>query len=211
MTLSSPNTSELGFSETGLLERLRSGDEAACADLVRHFGGRMLTVSRRFLRCEQDAADAVQEAFLSAFRSIQDFEGGSRLGTWLHRIVVNACLMKLRAARRRPATSIDHLLPAFDETGHQVRQATTWDTSPLERLQTQELRARVRRCIEMLPEGYRVVLLLRDIEELDTAETASRLGISESAVKVRLHRARQALRTLLEPAFTTEVAQCAGA
>jgi len=183
------------------LARLRAGDSAACEEFVRRYGGRMLAVARRYLRCEQDAADAVQEAFLSAFRSIRDFAGDSKLGTWLHRIVVNVCLMKLRSSRNRPATSIESLLPAFDETGHHAQRISTWDSSPLERLHTEELRSTVRECIVRLPEAYRVVLLLRDIEELDTAETAQRLGISTAAVKVRLHRARQALRTLLDPIF----------
>lgn len=187
--------------ESALLTRVRGGDEPACEEFVRQHSGPMLAVARRFLRNEQDAADAVQEAFLSAFRSIHEFAGGSRLGTWLHRIVVNVCLMKLRAAKSRPATSIESLLPTFDSTGHQTRRVSAWDAPPPERLQSAELRAHVRECIAALPEPHRMVLLLRDIEEFDTQETADRLGISPAAVKVRLHRARQALRTLLEPMF----------
>lgn len=193
-----------GADQAALLSHVRRGDEAACEEFVRRFGGPMLAVARRFLRCEQDAADAVQEAFLSAFRSIQEFAGNSKIGTWLHRIVVNVCLMKLRSAKSRPATSIENLLPAFDETGHHARRISAWDASPPERLDAAELRAKVRECIEELPEPYRVVLLLRDIEELDTQETAERLAISPAAVKVRLHRARQALRTLLEPLFVAD-------
>jgi RNA polymerase sigma-70 factor, ECF subfamily len=190
--------------ETTLLARVRGGDEASCEEFVRRYGGPMLAVARRFLRCEQDAADAVQEAFLSAFRSIHGFAGNSRIGTWLHRVVVNACLMKLRSAKSRPTTPIESLLPAFDETGHHARGVSAWDAPPPERLHAAELRVKVRECIEELPEPYRVVLLLRDIEELDTQETAERLAISPAAVKVRLHRARQALRTLLEPLFVTD-------
>ncbi len=187
--------------EPALLARVRAGDEAACEEFVRRHGGRMLAVARRFLRSEPDADDAVQEAFLSAFRSIHEFAGGARVSTWIHRIVVNVCLMKLRAAKSRPATSIESLLPTFDETGHQTRRVSAWNVQPSEQLQSAELRAHVRECIAALPEQHRVVLLLRDIEELDTQETADRLGISPAAVKVRLHRARQALRTLLEPMF----------
>lgn len=188
-----------GGDQAALLAALRRGDEAACAALVQQYGGRMLAVARRFLACEQDAADAVQEAFLSAFRALDAFAGDAQLGTWLHRIVVNACLMKLRSARSRPTTSIENLLPTFDDTGHHARRLSAWQPPPTEQVEAAELRQQVRACIDALPELYRVVLLLRDIEELDTAETAQRLGLTEAAVKVRLHRARQALRTLLDP------------
>lgn len=188
-----------GEDESALLAAVRRGDEAACATLVQRYGGRMLAVARRFLTCEQDAADAVQEAFLSAFRALETFAGDAKIGTWLHRIVVNACLMKLRSARSRPTTSIENLLPTFDDTGHHARRLAAWQGAPTEQVEAAELRQQVRTCIDALPEPYRVVLLLRDIEELDTAETAQRLGLTETAVKVRLHRARQALRTLLDP------------
>lgn len=191
------------FDESELLQALRAGEEPAYERLVRRYGGAMLAVARRFLRCDEDAADAVQEGFVSAFRSIHGFAGDSKIGTWLHRIVVNACLMKLRAGKSRPAVSIESLLPTFDETGHHASRIYDW-IAPSDRLEADELRATVRRCIDELPEPYRVVLLLRDIEELNTQETAERLGISEPAVKVRLHRARQALRTLLDPTFRAD-------
>src|SRR5688572_2360303 len=89
-------------SDTELLAALRAGESAAYEHLVREYGGRMLLVARRFLSQEQDAQDAVQDAFLSAFKAIENFEGNSKLSTWLHRIVVNASLMKLRAQRRKP-------------------------------------------------------------------------------------------------------------
>lgn len=190
--------------EAALLARVRCGDQIACQEFVRRHAGAMLAVARRFLRCEQEAADAVQDAFLSAFRSIHEFSGGSKLSTWLHRIVVNVCLMKLRSARSRPARSIESLLPSFDDTGHHVHRVSAWSESPPQRLHASELREKVRECINDLPDTYRTVLLLRDIEELDTGETAERLSISQAAVKVRLHRARQALRTLLEPLFSVD-------
>jgi RNA polymerase sigma-70 factor (ECF subfamily) len=166
---------------------------------VRKHGGRMLAVARRFLRCEEDSADAVQDAFLRAFRSLGHFEGNSSLGTWLHRIVVNSCLMKLRAQSRSRQIPIDDLLPTFDETGHHTRPVRRWEDQALLQLSREEIRVQVRACIDRLPESYRTVLLLRDIEELDTEETAKQLEITPAAVKTRLHRARQALRTLLEP------------
>ncbi len=187
-----------------LLERLRAGDEAACEAFLRENMGRLLAVARRYLRCEEDARDAVQDAFISAFRAIASFQGGSSLSTWLHRIVVNACLMKIRTRKRRPEDSIEDLLPNFDETGHRVGNLDPWVESAESALARKETRERVRASIEKLPESYRAVLLLRDIDELSTEEAARMLGTTTTAVKVRLHRARQALRTLLEPSFTAQ-------
>jgi RNA polymerase sigma-70 factor (ECF subfamily) len=187
------------WDEAGLLARLRAGDESACETLVRRLGGRMLAVARRVLRCEEDSADAVQDAFVAAFGSLDRFEGHSTLATWLHRIVVNSCLMKLRSRGRRREVSVDGLLPAFDEAGRHARPMRRWDEQGVTRLSREETQAQVRACIDQLPESYRTVLLLRDIEELDTDQAARQLGVSAGAVKTRLHRARQALRTLLEP------------
>jgi RNA polymerase sigma-70 factor (ECF subfamily) len=185
--------------EQALLARLRAGENAAFEQLIRAHGGRLLAVARRFLPVEEDARDAVQEAFASAFRSIGGFEGNARLSTWLHRIVVNAALMKLRTARRKPEQSIEELLPGFLESGMLERPASPWRKTSLDGPDRADLRALLHEKIQMLPERYRNVLLLRDIEELDTQETAKLMAISEGAVKTRLHRARLALRELLEP------------
>ena len=186
--------------ERDLIRRLKAGDEDAYATLVRTMGGRMLGVARRFLQDDALAQDAVQDAFLSAFRSIQGFDGQSQLSTWLHRIVVNASLMKLRTRRRKPEQSIEPLLPAFDEVGHHASPVVPWTESAEHALLRAETRERVRGAIDELPETYRTVLLLRDIEELSTREAAEALGIGENAVKLRLHRARQALATKLTSA-----------
>jgi len=182
-----------------LLAALRAGDEAAYEKLVRENAPRMLSVARRFLGDEESARDAVQDAFLSAFRGLRDFEGGSRITTWLHRIVVNASLMKLRTRRRKPEEQIDELLPHWQPDGHPAQPAAPWPADRL--LEREELGARVREGIDRLPDSFREVLLLRDIEELDTEETAKLLGVSTNAVKTRLHRARQALREVLDPAL----------
>lgn len=178
-----------------LVARLQAGDAEAYEALVRVHGGRLLSVARRFLPNNEDAQDAVQEAFIKAFRAIGTFEERAQLHTWLHRIVVNTALMKLRSQRRRPEESIDDLLPAFQADGHQTTESHEWSDALLERKETA---AMVRHAIAQLPDQYRVVLMLRDIEERDTLETATALGTTTTVVKVRLHRARQALRTLLD-------------
>lgn len=186
-------------SETKLLGQLQSGDPAAFEQLVRQHGGRMLATARRFFNDEQDAADAVQDAFISAYKGIKTFKADSLLGTWLHRIVVNSCLMRRRSRDRRPTVAIEDLLPQFDETGHHCAPVRAFHDTPPEKLAAKELRQLVRDSIDRLPESYREVLMLRDIEQLDTEMTAETLGLSAGVVKVRLHRARQALRTLLAP------------
>lgn len=187
--------------EVDLVARLQAGDAAAFETLVRHFGGRMLVVARRMVGNAEDAEDVLQEAFISAFKAIGQFESQSKLGTWLHRIVANAALMKLRAKRRRPETLIDDLLPKFLADGHQAEPAVDWGLTPDDAMINAESRALIRKSIDELPEIYRTVLVLRDLEEFDTEATAQLLDITVSVVKTRLHRARLALRTLLDRHF----------
>jgi RNA polymerase sigma-70 factor (ECF subfamily) len=202
-----PGLAAATIDDAALLARLRAGDEAAYEVLVRTYSGRLLAVARRILGSDEDAREAVQEAFVSAFRHLERFEGGARLSTWLHRIAVNAALMKLRTRKRRPEESIEPLLPVYQSDGHHVERFQAWNEPVDVTMQRREMQVLVRRCIDQLPDAYRTVLMLRDIEQLDTDETATMLGITPNAVKIRLHRARQALRTLLDPHFRTGGAQ----
>jgi RNA polymerase sigma-70 factor (ECF subfamily) len=192
--------------EETLLAGLRAGNDEAFETLVRLYGGRMLAVARRFVNNDADAQDIVQSAYLNAFRSVGQFEGQCLIGTWLHRIVVNAALMRLRTTRRKRETSIDELLPSFQEDGHHVEQFSDWCAPADELLERAETRALVRACIDQLPDNYRQVLILRDVEELSTEESARALSMTPTAVKVRLHRARQALSTLLRKEFAGSAA-----
>ena len=187
--------------EQALIERLRAGDAEAFESLVRTQMPRMLAVARRMLPTDEDARDAVQDAFLNAYKSIGRFEGQARLSTWLHRIVVNAALMKLRTRRRKPEESLEPLLPSFSANGHHVEKFGPWREPADEAAGREEVRQAVREAILELPESYREVLVLRDIQELSTAEAAETLGITANAVKIRLHRARLALRSLLDAHF----------
>ncbi len=177
---------------------MRAGDDRAYERLVVEQGARLLAVARRFLRNEEDARDCLQECFVLAFRALPRFEGNARLSTWLHRILVNAALMKLRRRRSRPEEPIEPLLPGFRDDGHAEVVYRDWSASAAELLERAETGRQVRAAIDRLPESYRTVLVLRDLEELDTAEVAARLGVTANAVKIRLHRARQALRQLLD-------------
>lgn len=209
MSAESIHEPELGPSvqdDQALLSGLRAGEAAAYEAMVRREMPRLLAAARRMLRNDEDARDAVQDSFVSAFRSLATFKETCRLSTWLHRITVNAALMRLRTRRRKPEEPIDALLPGFLADGHHLRHPPEWREEAFEVLTRREDRDFVRAAIDRLPESYRTVLLLRDIEELDTAEAAQALGVTETVVKVRLHRARQALRTLLEPRFRKPVA-----
>ncbi|HEV7241111.1 MAG TPA: sigma-70 family RNA polymerase sigma factor [Thermoanaerobaculia bacterium] len=185
--------------EASLVALLRDGDAGAYETLVRTHMPMMLRVARRFMHSEEDARDVVQDAFVSAFRSIGKFGSNAQLSTWLHRIVINASLMRLRTQRRRPEEDIEEYLPRFRDDGHQLQPTEAWSENAETILQRTELVGIVRAAIDQLPDTYREVLLLRDIEELSTDEAAEVLGVTPNAVKVRLHRARQALRTLLDP------------
>ena len=199
--LSDARTQSPAIDEDRLLAGLRAGDDQAYEQMVRAFGGRMLAVAVRIVRNEDEARDVVQTAYLSAFKALGQFEGDCRLSTWLHRIVVNAALMKLRSRRRRPEESIEGLLPTYLEDGHHTEQFSRHDIPADRIIEQAETRAVVRACIAQLPDRYRSILIMRDIEDLSNAEVASMLGVTPNAVKIRLHRARQALATLLRREF----------
>lgn len=187
------------LSDSELLRGLRAGEEDCASQLVRTHAGRMLAVARRFLSDEHEAQDAVQEAFASAFKAIGRFRGDSSLGTWLHRIVVNAALKRVKELEQRAETDLDSLLPLFDQAACRL-EPLQGPLVPVDRLLAQqETRKRVRGAIARLPDSYRAAILLRDIEGYSTNEAAEKLGISPGALKVRLHRGRSALKRLLEP------------
>jgi RNA polymerase sigma-70 factor, ECF subfamily len=172
-----------------LARRICAGDGGAGEVLFGRYASRMLATARRFLRCQEECADAVQDAFLAALRAMPSFNGTAQLGTWLHRILANVCLTRLRKKQRHAFVPLDDLLPTVEES---------CEDQPELRLTRVEVCEQVRECIDRLPTPYRTVVLLRDIEELDTDETAARLGTNQAVVKTRLHRARRALRSLLE-------------
>lgn len=181
-----------------LVDDLQRGCPLAFERMVRLHAGRMLAVAKRILGDETEAHDALQDAFLAAFKALPGFHRSARLSTWLHRIAVNAALMRLRSRRRRPERSIEELLPSYLPDGHRVDPLEAWSEERESALDAAERNALVHRSIDALPDDFRTVIVLRDLEGLDTDETARLLGISSGAVKTRLHRARQALRTLLE-------------
>ncbi len=172
---------------------------------MREHIGWMLALARRLLRDHALAEDVVQESFMRAFRALDGFEGRSSIRSWLHRITVNTALSKLRKLKRLAEQPIDEHLPEFDQ--YDCRIEAPWlELATVEDIMASDERKRlVFDALGKLPDSYRVVLQLRDIEEYATAEVAEMLEISASNVKVRLHRARAALKKLLEPVLRGEV------
>ncbi len=185
--------------ESALIAALQADDRDAYEFIVREYSGRLLAVIRGIVKNEEDARDCLQDAFLQAFRAIDRFEGRARLSSWLHRIAVNSALMRLRSRRRKAEASIDELIPHFDGADHRIDPVWRDDDEVEPALEVAERKTAIHEAISRLPENYRNVILLRDIQELSTDDAALALGITPGAVKVRLHRARAALKTLLDP------------
>jgi len=185
--------------ESALVEQLRSGDRFATERFVREHAGWMLVLAQRYVKDASLAEDCVQEVFLQAFRSIGEFEGRSALKSWLYRIVINTALMKLRARRCAIEQPVEDILPHIDRDCCRMQASWTEMATPHEILESKEARELVVAKMLELPDSYRIVLLLRDIEGMSTEETARALAMTEGAVKVRLHRARAAFKMLVEP------------
>jgi RNA polymerase sigma-70 factor, ECF subfamily len=187
-------TENRGPSANRNVSRLLEHDRAVCEQMVRDNSERLLAVARRVLKHEEDAADAVQDAFSAAFSSLGGFRAQSQISTWLYRIVLNVCLMRLRSKKRRQTVSLDSCL-----------DSATRSTPESDQLIRSEIRGKVRESIELLPDDYRAIILLRDIEQIDTDNTATILGLSRSATKTRLHRARRALKAVLQAEHTNDI------
>lgn len=194
----------MATSDARLIAGLRAGHAASREAFVRRYAGYLLAVARRMINDHGLAEDCVQDALIAALDKIDGFEQRSSLRSWLHRILVNVVLMRLRAQKRRPTESLDALMPEFDANACRIEQPWGRIATPDEVFERESAGALVRLKIGELPETHRVILIMRDIEEMDTASVAYALGISESATKVRLHRARSALKKLLEPVLRSE-------
>jgi RNA polymerase sigma-70 factor, ECF subfamily len=178
------------------IHKLLSGDHAAFEQLVREETPRLLRMLIRIVRNEEEAKSIVQETFLIAYQRLHTFRSESKFTTWLYSIGIYQARMSLRRKKyqmRLQETNLDLLEPQ-----HQWRYHA-W--SPESFAESEERARLIRDSIEKLPENYREVITLRDMEELSSEEVSDRVGISSGAVRVRLHRARQALRVLLDPYF----------
>jgi RNA polymerase sigma-70 factor, ECF subfamily len=181
-----------------LAARAAAGDNAAFEAIVARYQARVFRLACR-LTSESDAADVLQETFLQVYRHLPSFRGESQFGSWLYRVATNAALMHRRAKARRPVESLDVFLPRFDSQGtHAATPAELQIASRAdELLDRQFLAAKAREGIARLPDLYREAFVLRDLEDLPTAEVAETLGVDPATVRQRVHRARLMLRGYL--------------
>lgn len=181
-----------------LAARTAAGDDSAFEALVERYQRRVFRLACR-LTSETDAPDVLQETFLQAYRHLPSFRGESQFGTWLYRIATNAALMHRRARARRPAESLDVFLPRFDARGkHTATPAELQVASRAEELLDREfLAGKAHEVIARLPDLYRDAFVLRDLEEMSTADVARALDIEPASVRQRVHRARLMLRGYL--------------
>jgi RNA polymerase sigma-70 factor (ECF subfamily) len=187
--------------EIELARRLIAGDAGAFDRFVEHFRGKIFHYSWLMCGQREDAEEVAQEALLKIFENFTHLREPERVRPWVFRIAKNACLMKRRKSVFAPdrELSLDELLPVRNsENGRMKLEIADWSALPDNRLLESEMKDTLRRAIGELPESYRSVILLRDMEELSTQETAQILEVSEDNVKTRLHRARLALRQKLD-------------
>ncbi len=184
--------------DEALIHRFKKGDVSAFEKLFERYADRIHSFSYRMCRHLEDAQDVLQETFLSAFHHMNDFKGRAQLTTWLYKIASSACLKKRRKGKFQPkqVLSLDELLPATHEHGDTF-QVADWSKSPIQQLEQKEVRETLEEAVAQLPKEYRIVLVLRDMEGLSSEETSRVLGISVTAVKSRLHRARLLVREKL--------------
>jgi RNA polymerase sigma-70 factor, ECF subfamily len=173
-----------------VIEAVLAGDQSLFGDIVRRYNQRLFRVARSILRNDEDAEDAVQQTYLLAYRSLRQFRGESSFATWLTRITINESLGRVRGKRR--------VLELVAEEHHNEAEVPTTGFDELAR---KEMTSLMEKMIDDLPEPARVVFVLRDVEELDTEQTAAVVGISEEAVRVRLHRARAAIHSAMAEAI----------
>ncbi len=179
--------------------RVRGGDVSAYDTLVRKYDRQIFRIAQHITQNREDAEDVMQDAFLKAYEKLDQFQGNSKFYTWLVRIAVNESLMRLRKRRTGKMVSIDEEIET--EEGSVPRDLADWAPDPEQNYNQAELAEILRKTIQGLPQGFRIVFVLRDVEGLSTEETAETLGLSIPAVKSRLLRARLQLRERLSRYF----------
>ncbi|MCK4987995.1 MAG: sigma-70 family RNA polymerase sigma factor [Desulfobacterales bacterium] len=187
-----------------LIRAINSGRFDRFPDLVKRYEQKLYNFSLRMCRDGADAEDTVQETFLNVFRYLKDFRYETKFKNWLYRVAASTCIKKRRKSKFAPERelSLDEFYPQDEAEG--PNQVPNWALMPLDKLLNDELLDKINQAIFSLPEKYRLVIVLRDIEGFSTAETAQILNLSAANVKVRLHRARLFLRDKLKGYFENE-------
>lgn len=180
-----------------LLEKIKAGDYQAFEQIVLRYQDRVYGLALSMLRDEVDAQDVVQETFLNVFRKVASFRGDAAFSSWLYRITANNAMMKLRTRKRDTTVSLEENMPRFDSEGHFAVPMQDWTRRVDDVLESRELGEQIKAAVAQLPEKYRIVFLLSDVEELSMKEVGDILELSIPNVKTRLHRARIFIRQAL--------------
>ena len=182
--------------EISLIKEAKTGNKKALAEIVKKYEQTIYNFSFKICRDPEKAENIMQETFYSMVKSINQFDGNSKLSTWLYRIVANHCLMNARKEKKRSYVSLEN-----DDDLYTEKHIADWTSLPYKSTENEELRQILDKAIKKLSPDYRIIFLLRDIEGLSTEETAEAANISVPAVKSRLHRARAFLRKEIDEAF----------
>ena len=180
-----------------LIAGLRAGSSSAVDELLRLYQGKIFNLAMSILKNESDAEEAAQDVFMTVIRKVGTFQGNSAFYSWIYRICVNTCLMRLRGKRRNETVSIEEFMPVFTDEGMHASPMDDWSKEVERDALNEELGKMIRKYTEELSEKYRVVFVLSDVEGLSNEETAKILGLTVPAIKSRLHRARLYLREQL--------------
>ncbi len=189
-----------------LIALIRGDDSEALEELVSRYEDRVYNLAYRMLGNKEDAEDVLQDTFLNAVRGLDSFKGKSSFSTWLYRVAANAALTKIRKRSRREKSESEFLDDVYSvrQAAHSGVVLTDWSTNPATSLLDEEARKELQKAIGELPEIYKAVFVLRDVQGLPAADVAEVLGLSVAAVKSRLHRARLYLRNRLSSYFAEE-------
>ena len=198
------NRKQIKDKDFELVRAINSGQFDRFPDLVKRYEQKLYNFSFRMCRDAADAEDTVQETFLNVFRYLKDFRYETKFKNWLYRVAASTCIKKRRKSKFAPQweLSLDEFYPQSEAEVPQ--QVPEWAQMPLDKLLSNELLDKINEAIFTLPEKYRLVIVLRDIEGFSTTETAQILNLSDANVKVRLHRARLYLRDRLKGYFENE-------
>jgi len=184
-----------------LVERLQGQEAGAVEELVDRYGARIYRLARRLLNDPRDVEEVTQDVLLTIVAKIHTFRGEAAFSSWIYRIATNAAYERLRFRGSRPEVSLEPFLPLFDEEGRHVRPVLDWSDQVDDPAVAGETRAALEQALSRLPEEYRSVILLHDVEGLPNEEVAAALGLTVAAVKSRVHRARLVLRQELAYLF----------
>jgi RNA polymerase sigma-70 factor (ECF subfamily) len=181
--------------EADLIERLKAGDELALEAIFNLYSARLYHVAHRILGAVADTEEVIQDVFWTAFRKAKTFQGTAQFSTWLYRLTVNAALGKIRRSKKTKEVEYEEYLPKFQEDGHHlVRPVVDWSDTLDEKYATQEMHQLLAEALDQLKPLDKSVVVLSDLEGMSDKEIAVALGLTVSAVKTRLHRARLFLR-----------------